>query len=155
MDIVRASKLPLTADQIRLVAAATNELPDAVATKELIQSFFFTVRGSSTTGRPDVRVVMDKRQLWPNIVSFGSDFWHDVLLLKNGTVLSLHYALLPQYINGRQGMGLPAGLTDVVAVGAWRGWSYALKRDGSLVKWNSQEIDRKNEIEARSCAPNC
>ncbi len=161
MNVIRATQVPLSADEIRLVGATSNHLPSAEAERQLIAGLNHSPRQGaskldpSVPARPGVRSIMDTWGLRDRLASFASDSWHDVILLKNGTVFTLHYELLPDYTYGRQGLDLPGGLTNVVAVGAGNGWSYALKRDGTLASWNSKAIDIKNEREMRDCHPDC
>jgi secreted trypsin-like serine protease len=144
--IVHADYPNLSEDQVRLVAAASRNgrgVPDAAAAQQLAGGLHRSHR------------ILDGTPGAKDALMFAADAWHDVILLKNGTVLTLYYEPRPQNARGRQGMGLPDGLTNVVAVGARDGWSYALKRDGTLVSWNSKQIDMQNEQESRNCHPDC
>jgi subtilisin family serine protease len=87
----------------------------------------------------------------PAVVSYASDSWHDLQLMKNGTVRSMFY--LPN--NPRWSYTNPRNLNDIVAVGAHEGFSYALKRDGTLMSWNSKALDLQFEWEQRNCHPDC
>jgi trypsin len=162
--IVQAEHPSLSVEQAGLFANASRNsrgLPDPDRVQRLIAGLNHSPRAGSQSLNPNVPpetsgrgTVMEAYRLRGRLSSFASDSWHDVILLNDGTVFTLYY-LMPQYTFGRQGLGVPAGLTDVVAVGALDGWSYALKRDGTVIKWNSKAIDLKNEDEARNCHPDC
>ena len=163
MAIVHTEHPSLSVEQAGLFANASRNsqgLPEATRVQRLIAGLNHSPRFGTWRLDPTApvssgrRTVMEAWGLSGRLRSFASDSWHDVILLNDGTVFTLHY-LLPQYTYGRQGLGLPAGLTDVVAVGALDGWSYALKQDGTVVKWDSKTIDLENENEARNCHPDC
>lgn len=134
----------LTADQMRLALVASTSQGVVAADKavKLARSMTATVPrrmagpGSMVTGRA---------------ASFASDTWHDLALLKDGTVASMYY--IPN--TPHWSYTGPRDLKDVVAVAALDGFSYALKRDGSLVTWNSKALDLKFESDLRSCHPDC
>jgi hypothetical protein len=87
-----------------------------------------------------------------NTASYASDDWHDLQLMKDGEVHSMYF--MPYYPSHWSHTN-PDGLNNVIAVGALNGFSYALKRDGTLVSWNSKALDLKFESESRNCHPDC
>jgi hypothetical protein len=145
-DIIRAADLALTADEIRMVAAVSNLLPNADAAKELIA-------GLRNHKRRDLLFkAMAKFHKLQGIKAHASDGDHDVVVLNDGSVLAVDY--LPGNESGRYDPAAEA-VTDAVAVGAWQGRSYALKRDGKLIAWDSISERRRRMSEGHSCHPDC
>jgi V8-like Glu-specific endopeptidase len=143
----------LSKDRVRLVVKASvdeQQRFDRAAAQELLAGFDSSPRISGP-GQ------IDLSKGFPGIGrirSFASDSWHDVMLSEAGDVFTRFF--IPHiYPEGRQGVPSPQPLSNVVAVGAARGWSFALQADGTLVKWNSRAMDLKREEEYRNCHPDC
>jgi hypothetical protein len=150
MDEVRASGILFSIDELRLLVPASYTLPDPAGIADLVRSLR---KPGADLHKHSLPEILLKWSLLGRVRAHASDFFHDVFLLNDGSVTGLEY--LPQDNEyGRRDTSHDQ-LTNVVAVGAWRGRSYALKGDGTLVTWDSVGPRKKAWEESISCHPDC